>query len=92
MRLYIFKSETRKGLYAFAGDAAGDRLPPHHGPWTGTGVVGADKDPPNRLARETIETAFDGEGFQLWRRLNPQTSDGTVAASAGLSNPARKRK
>jgi hypothetical protein len=27
MRIYIFKSETRKDLRAFAGDLAGSRLP-----------------------------------------------------------------
>jgi len=71
MRLYIFKSETMKGLNAFAGDPAGERLPRHHGPWTATGAVGPDKDPPHRFSRAAIEKAIGGEGFQLWR-LNQQ--------------------
>jgi hypothetical protein len=68
MRLYIFKSETTKALCAFAGDAAGSMLPKGHGPWTATGIVGVDKDPPHKFSREAIERAIDAEGFQLWRR------------------------
>jgi hypothetical protein len=34
MRIYIFKSETRQELRAFAGDPVGSKLPQQHGPWT----------------------------------------------------------
>jgi hypothetical protein len=67
MRIFIFKSETRKGLHAFAGDPAGSRLPQNHGPWTVTGVVGVDRAPPHNFSRDAIEQAIDGAGFQLWR-------------------------
>jgi hypothetical protein len=67
MRLYIFKSETRKALRAFAGDPAGSKLPKSHGPWTVTGVVSADREPPHNFSRGAIEEAIGGEGFQLWR-------------------------
>jgi hypothetical protein len=67
MRIYIFKSETRKGLHAFAGDPMGTKLPQNHGPWTVTGVVGPDRSPPHNLSRDAIEEAIDAEGFQLWR-------------------------
>jgi hypothetical protein len=67
MRIYIFKSETMKDLRAFAGDPAGGKLPPKHGPWTATGVVGPDKAPPHNLSRGVIERAIDTKGFQLWR-------------------------
>ena len=67
MRIYIFKSETRKELRAFAGDPIGSKLPQNHGPWTVTGVVGPDKDPPHNFSRNVIEEAIDVEGFQLWR-------------------------
>ena len=67
MRIYIFKSETRKELYAFAGDPEGSRLPPHHGPWTAIGIVRPEKDPPHNFSRDAIEGAIDAEGFQLWR-------------------------
>jgi len=67
MRIYIFKSETRKGLQAFAGDLAGSRLPPQHGPWTATGAVGPEKAPPHNFSRDAIEGAIEAEGFQLWR-------------------------
>jgi len=67
MRIYIFKSETRKGLLAFAGDLAGSRLPQQLGPWTATGAVGPEKAPPHKFSRAAIEEAIDANGFQLWR-------------------------
>lgn len=67
MRLYIFKSEATKELRAFAGDVSGARLPETHGPWTVTGVVGAEATPPHNLSRATIESAIEDQGFQLWR-------------------------
>lgn len=70
MRIYMFKSETRAELRAFAGDLMGSKLPQRHGPWTATGVIGTDKAPPHKLSRDTIEKAIDGEGFQLWRLRN----------------------
>ena len=42
MRIYIFKSETRKDLRAFAGDLMGSKLPMNHGPWSVTGTVGPE--------------------------------------------------
>jgi hypothetical protein len=65
MRIYIFKSETRKELRNLAGDPAGSKLPQNHGPWTVTGVVGPDKAPPHNFSRDAIEEAIDVEGFQL---------------------------
>ena len=67
MRIYIFKSETRKDLRAFAGDLAGSRLPQNHGPWTATGAIGPDGAPPYNFSRDAIQEAIDAEGFQLWR-------------------------
>jgi hypothetical protein len=67
MRIYIFRSEAKKSLHAFAGDLRGSKLPPNHGPWTATGVVGPDNAPPHNLSREAIEEAIEVEGFQLWR-------------------------
>jgi len=67
MRIYMFKSETRNGLRAFASDPAGSKLPQHHGPWTVTGVIKPDNAPPYQLSRTAIEEAIDGEGFKLWR-------------------------
>ena len=67
MRMYIFKSETKPGLCAFAGDPAGSQLPRHHGPWTGTGIVGLTSAPPHKLSRETLEQAIHAHGFQMWR-------------------------
>jgi hypothetical protein len=70
MRLYIFKSETRRDLQAFAGEPGGDKLPKHHGPWTGTGIVTDERAPPFNLSRETVENAIAKDGFQLWRRVS----------------------
>ncbi len=67
MRIYIFKSEARTGLHAFAEDPGGSRLPKQHGPWTATGIVAANSDPPHRISRATVEKAIADEGFQLWR-------------------------
>ena len=67
MRIYIFKSETRRDLRAFTGDIDGGKLPKNHGPWTATGVIAAEKAPPHNFSREAIEKAINIEGFQLWR-------------------------
>jgi hypothetical protein len=67
MRIYIFKSGSRKDLRAFAGDLMGSKLPQSHGPWAAVGAVGPDNDPPHNLSRETIEEAIKAEGFQSWR-------------------------
>jgi hypothetical protein len=67
VRIYIFKSETRKDLHAFAADVAGNKLPKRHGPWTVTGAIGPDKAPPYNFSRDAIEGAIDAAGFQLWR-------------------------
>ena len=68
MRLYIFKSEARTDLHAFAGDLTGSKLPSQHGPWRITGAVGPDNAPPHNLSRQTIEEAIGAAGFQLWRQ------------------------
>lgn len=67
VRIYIFKSETRKELQAFASDPAGAKLPKQHGPWTVTGIVGPSSAPPHNISRAAIEKAIEVEGFQLWR-------------------------
>ncbi len=69
MRIYVFKSESRSGLRAFASDLIGSRLPSKHGPWHATGVIGPDKNPPHNLPREAIERAIEDAGFQLWRMV-----------------------
>ena len=67
MRLFMFKSEGNRGLQAFAPDPGGEKLPTRHGPWSAVGVVREDKDPPNRMSRETIEKSISDQGFQLYR-------------------------
>jgi len=67
MRIYMFKSQPKPELHAFAGDSAGSKLPGKFAPWLVTGVIGPDKTPPHRFPRDQIEKAIGGEGFQLWR-------------------------
>jgi hypothetical protein len=67
MRIYVFKSESRADLRAFAGDLRGSRLPEKFGPWTATGVIAADRPAPHNFSRADIEEALEGPGFQLWR-------------------------
>jgi len=67
MRIYIFKSETRNELRAFAGDPGGSKLPKQHGPWTATGIISSERAPPFNFSRATIESAIKAVGFQLWR-------------------------
>jgi hypothetical protein len=74
MRIYIFKSESRKELRAFATDLSGGKLPKSHGPWTATGVIGPGKAPPHNLSRDAIEEAINAEGFQLWRLQKKATA------------------
>jgi hypothetical protein len=68
VRIFIFKSETRPDLQAFAGDEAGRKLPERHGPWTATAIVGTMGALPHNISRSTVETAIGTHGFQLWRK------------------------
>jgi hypothetical protein len=70
MRLYVFRSDTKVDLRAFAGDSAGTQLPSKFGPWIGIGVVPSDRSPPHGFSRSQIETAIHESGFQLWRLKN----------------------
>lgn len=74
MNIYIFKSETNGELRAFAGDAAGSKLPDKFRPWHATGVVTAGKALPHSISRAAIEDAIEAQGFQLWR-IKPKDSD-----------------
>ena len=67
MKIYIFKSEARNELCAFADDMMGSKLPKNHGPWTATGIVGEHSAPPHNMSRDTSEEAIGSSGFQLWR-------------------------
>jgi hypothetical protein len=73
MHIFIFRSDVNKELQAFAGDAAGSRLPVQFGPWQAIGVVRPDKAPPYNLSRHKIEKAIKVDGFQLWR-LKPKSA------------------
>jgi hypothetical protein len=67
MRIFIFKSEKRNDLGAFASDPDRHRLPSTLGPWVAVGVVHPDNAPPHRLDRAVIEKAIESQGYQLFR-------------------------
>jgi hypothetical protein len=67
MQFYIFQSETKVGLKAFAGNAAGSDLPTKFSPWIAIGTVLPERAPPHGFSRAQIETSIQEEGFQLWR-------------------------
>jgi hypothetical protein len=68
MRIFVFKSEANPHLRAFAGDLAGNQLPKQLGPWSATGAIAPDGNPPHNLSRDVIEAAIEKQGFQLWRQ------------------------
>jgi hypothetical protein len=67
VRLFVFESSINAGLRAFAGDAAGRKLPDQFSPWRQIGAIRSEAAPPYNLSRDTIETAINAIGFQLWR-------------------------
>jgi hypothetical protein len=71
MQLYIFKSDAKSDLRAFAGDVTGSKLPDKFRPWHAIGIVAPEKAPPHGLARKDIEQAIGTHGFQLWRLRKP---------------------
>lgn len=67
MRIFIFKSEARPELRAFAAELDGSQLPKQFRPWRAIGAIAPDRDPPHELSRAVIEQAIERQGFQLWR-------------------------
>jgi hypothetical protein len=67
MQIYMFRSETKRELRAFAGDRTGSQLPEKFAPWQITGVITSERNPPHNFPREEIERAINDQGFQLWR-------------------------
>jgi len=67
MRIFIFKSEAKPDLGAFAGDLAGLQLPSQFKPWRVVGAIAPDGVPPYKLSRDVIEAAIGACGFQLFR-------------------------
>jgi hypothetical protein len=67
MRIFMFSSQAKSDLHAFAGDESGSRLPEKFGPWGLTGAIGPRAAPPHHFSRQAIEQAISRDGFQLWR-------------------------
>jgi hypothetical protein len=75
MRIFIFKSDTSKGLQAFSDDQGGGKLPKQFRPWHAIGVVRPDAPPPHNLNRSVIEASIAKDGFQLWRMKKDEDDD-----------------
>ena len=94
MRLFIFESEanTGLGLRAFAGDAAGRKLPDQFGPWRQIGAVRSESAPPYNLSRDTIETAISAFVKQGYRGRITRSLDQTPVRAASRDNglPSRR--
>ena len=71
MRIFMFRSQAQRDLQAFAGDPSGTKLPGKFAPWHATGVIRPENDPPHKFLRKDIESAIEGQGFQLWRLKAP---------------------
>jgi len=67
MRLYVFRSDVKSELRAFAADAEGTKLPDRFRPWQSIGMIAPEKRPPHNLPRDQIEKSITDCGFQLWR-------------------------
>lgn len=75
IRIFIFKSETSPDLRAFGGDLAGSRLPVQFRPWHAIGSIAPEGEFPYKLSRESIETAINDSGYQLWRMRKKSKSE-----------------
>jgi hypothetical protein len=73
MNIYIFKSEGKLELRAFAGDAQGSKLPSQFRPWHAVGVISTGKALPHKISRAAVEDAIEVQGFQLWRIKSQET-------------------
>jgi hypothetical protein len=67
MRIFMFASQSKDDLHAFAGDESGSKLPAKYGPWGLTGTLNSREAPPHKFSRRVIEQSIATEGFQLWR-------------------------
>ncbi len=74
MRLY-FQIRDGPELRAFGGDLAGSRLPVQFRPWHAIGSIAPEGEFPYKLSRESIETAINDSGYQLWRMRKKSKSD-----------------
>ena len=82
MRIFVFESQSRKGLHAFAGDKTGSRLPGSVGPWRLLFGSETGRSLPHGISRPPIEEAIVAEGFQLWR-LKVAAEEAAQAAKGG---------
>ena len=61
MRLFMFTSQAKDDLHAFAGDESGSKLPAKYGPWGLTGTLNSRETPPHQiLAQDHRAVDLDG--------------------------------
>ena len=66
--MYTFASGAKSGLFAFARDKAGSKLPKKFGPWRLSGdLLQADQPLPHAFSRDAVERGIQEQGFQMWR-------------------------
>jgi len=92
MIIYMFKSDGKSELRAFAGDAGGSRLPSQFRPWNAVGVIGEGKALPHKMSRVVIEDAIETHGFQLWRFKSRQASSEPKLADHGPGMTERRER
>ncbi|CEJ13510.1 hypothetical protein BN1110_03829 [bacterium YEK0313] len=76
LKLFMFKSGAKPGLFSFAADGRGTKLPERLGPWTSYGVVRPEERPPHGMSRNAIEAGISEHGFQLWRKKEAAPTTG----------------
>jgi hypothetical protein len=74
MRIFVFKSQSRPNLCAFAGDMVGSRLPEKFGPWRLINTAPRGGALPHDVPRSAVERAIMIEGFQMFRMKAPQAT------------------
>ena len=74
MRIFVFKSQSRQNLCAFAGDMVGSRLPEKFGPWRLINTAPRNGALPHDVPRSAVERAIMLEGYQMFRMKAPQTA------------------
>jgi hypothetical protein len=82
MIIYRFASNVLPGLFAFAGDKDGKKLPPKYAPWDRTGRIQQHEDLPYKIDRGSIEHAIADQGYQLWRMKKPAKTKEKTNAEA----------
>ena len=72
MRVFMFVSQAKDGLHAFAGDESGSKLPAKYGPWDFVATIDSYQRFPFGFPRKAVEEEIASRGYQLWR-MKPES-------------------